>query len=323
MPPRSGPLCARALAKINLHLEVHARQPDGYHDLTTVFQATSLTDLLRLEPIEGPFELVCTDSALPADPTNLVWRAAAAAAAEWRRSLDGIRVTLEKRIPMQSGLGGGSADAMAMLRALASWWEIEVEADALARIGRPLGADVPFFAVGGTALGLGRGDRLQRLADVPSRPVLLVSPAVGVGTADAYRWVAESREGAAAAATRGDTPEWPREPAGWKTVLPRCWNDFEPVVAARHPIVAEVVGVLMEGGAALALLSGSGSAIAALFPLYREEAVHAAMRDLLQMRRGLKVRLARTVTAEEYAAATRPFALADAPPMVAADPALF
>lgn len=301
----ASPVRAHALAKINLHLSVHGRQPDGYHDLTTVFQSIALRDTLTLERRDGPFALGCTDPGVPADPTNLVWRAALAASAAWGRSLDGLQVTLEKDVPAQSGLGGGSADAMAMLRALARWWELDVTPASLAELGRPLGADVPFFAWGGTALGVGRGDRLTPLPDLPPHPVVLVRPDFGVGTADAYRWVAESRQTASRAQASGISglAPWPDTPAGWPERLPQCTNDFEPVVAARHPEISAIVTTMRDAGAELALLSGSGSAVAGVF---RDERglVEGAVRALA--RKGWTPRVSHTVTAAGYVAASTP-----------------
>jgi len=194
MPPAPAGVRVHALAKINLHLEILGRRPDGYHDLRTIFQSIALHDTVTIEPWDGPFTIVCDDPGVPCDATNLVWRAAEAAAQAWSRGpLGGLRVTLEKRVPAQSGLGGGSADAMATLRGLAHLWRIEADAAALAKIGAPLGADVAFFAFGGTMRGTGRGDVLSPVAELPGSSLVLLRPRFGVGTADAYRWVAESR----------------------------------------------------------------------------------------------------------------------------------
>lgn len=269
-PPRA--VRARALAKINLHLEILDRRPDGYHDLRTIFQSIALHDTVTIEPWDGPFTIVCDDPSVPTDATNLVWRAAEAGARAWGRGpLTGLRVTLEKRVPAQSGLGGGSADAMATLRALAHLWRVEATPAALAAIGTPIGADVAFFAMGGTVDGAGRGDVLTRRPDVPDHHLVVLRPAFGVGTADAYRWVAESRASRGPAHARGPGASVPGELADY-------WNDFEPEVAARHPLIADLVGELRAAGATLALLSGSGSAVVGLFP--ERAAADAALSDL-------------------------------------------
>ena len=254
---------ASAPAKINLHLAVHARRPDGYHALTTVFQTIGLADTLTIAEHDGPLVLRCPGGDAPEDDTNLVVRAARALASELGRPAPGgLRITLDKRVPTQAGLGGGSADAMAALRLLCVAWGEPAERDLLIRVGRTLGSDVPFFALGGTALGLGRGDELTPLPPLPPLACAIARPPFGVPTADAYRWVAESRGGA----VPDSAPfEPPAHADGWRAVLAGCRNDFEPVVAARHPEIADAVRRLRDGGARLAMLSGSGSAVYGLF----------------------------------------------------------
>lgn len=254
---------ASAPAKINLHLALHARRPDGYHALSTVFQTIGLADTLTIAEHDGPLALRCPGGDAPEDDTNLVVRAARALASELGRPApDGLRITLDKRVPTQAGLGGGSADAMAALRLLCVAWGEPADRDLLIRVGRTLGSDVPFFALGGTALGLGRGDEVTPLPPLPPFACAIVRPPFGVSTGDAYRWVAESRGGAI---PDGATFEPPAHADGWRAVLADCRNDFEPVVAARHPEIAEAVRRLRDGGARLAMLSGSGSAVYGLF----------------------------------------------------------
>jgi len=254
---------ASAHAKINLHLAVHARRPDGFHALTTVFQVIALADRLTMAPHDGPLTLRCTDASAPEDDTNLVMRAMRALARELGRpEPDGLLVTLDKQVPTQAGLGGGSSDAMTALRMLCEVWRIPQELDLLVRVGRTLGSDVPFFAVGGTALGRGRGDELTPLPPLPPLACALVRPPFGVPTADAYRWVAASRGGTA---PPEDAFEAPVTADDWLPALARCRNDFEPVVAARHPEIGEAVRALRDAGAAHALMSGSGSAVVGLF----------------------------------------------------------
>jgi 4-diphosphocytidyl-2-C-methyl-D-erythritol kinase len=254
---------ADAPAKINLHLAVHARRPDGYHALTTVFQTIGLADRLLLETYDGPLRLRCPGSDAPEDETNLVLRAARGLAGELgRRTPDGLRFTLEKRVPAQAGLGGGSADAVAAMRLLCAAWDVAATPDLLIRVGRTLGSDVPFFALGGTVLGKGRGDELTPLALLPPLDCVIVRPPFGVATADAYRWLSESR---AAAPPTAEAFEPPARAEAWLPALAGCRNDFEPVVAARHPEIAETVTALRAAGAVLAMMSGSGSAVFGLF----------------------------------------------------------
>jgi 4-diphosphocytidyl-2-C-methyl-D-erythritol kinase len=261
-----------AHAKINLHLGILGRRADGYHDVETVLQTLALHDTLTCEIYDGPFALRCDRPEVPVDASNLVWRAAVLLAeAVGRPGLAerGTRIGIEKRIPMQAGLGGGSADAAAALLALVRLWglEREVGPDTLRRVGSRLGADVPFFFEGGTALGTGRGDELRPLPDVPASAVVVLMPPFGVPTADAYRW----HDARAVATASLEIGQWPERPGQWGDWLGRCRNDFEPVVGERYPEVPEAIAQLEASGATLAALSGSGAAIFGLFE--REPAV--------------------------------------------------
>jgi 4-diphosphocytidyl-2-C-methyl-D-erythritol kinase len=248
---------------------VHARRPDGYHALTTVFQTIDLAETLTIVEHDGPLTLRCPGRRdqqgldAPEDDSNLVIRAARALAAELGRpEPSGLAITLDKQVPTQAGLGGGSADAMAALRVLCAAWQVAPDRELLARVGGRLGSDVPFFAWGGTALGLGRGDEIAPLPPLPPLACAIVRPPFGVPTADAYRWVAESRAAASPLASPFDPPA---RSSDWLAALARCHNDFEPVVAARHPEIADAVARLRDAGAVLAMMSGSGSAVFGLF----------------------------------------------------------
>jgi len=241
----------RAFAKINLSLRVLRRRADGYHDLRTTFQSIALHDTLVIRRWRGPLALTCDDPRVPIDAGNLVVRAARAVwKASGRRGLPrGIHIHLIKRIPVAGGLGGGSADAAAALRACGAVWR--VPGSRLPAIARRLGADVPYFLVGGTAMGLGRGDVLLPLGDRPSAWVVVAVPEFGVSAARAYRW-------------------WDRE-----TDPARVANDLQPPVARRHPEIARLVTRLRAAGASNAAMSGSGSAVFGLFSR-RDAAVRAA-----------------------------------------------
>ena len=206
----------RAFAKINLSLRVLGIRADGYHELRTIFQTIALHDTLTIRARRGPFVLRCDDPSCPADQTNLVWRAADAvwAASRRRGPLRDLEISLVKRIPMQAGLGGGSSDAAATLRALATLWRVKDAA--VTPLALALGADVPYFLEGGTVLGLDRGDLLYPLADYPPAWVTLVLPDFGVSTVEAYRWWDE-QGGAPRGSADGGV------------------NDLQPPVAARHP----------------------------------------------------------------------------------------
>ena len=246
----------RAYAKINLSLRVMGIRPDGYHELRTTFQTIALHDTLTIRQRRGPFALRCDDPACPSDSTNLVWRAAESlrSAASRGAALSGLEISLAKRIPMKAGLGGGSSDAAAALRALAALWR--VKPPVVRSVARALGADVPYFLEGGTALGLDRGDTLYALADLPPAWVTLVLPSFGVSTVEAFGWWDEA--GPSAPAREGQ-------------------NDLQAPVAARHPEIARSVRALARAGAFHAAMSGSGSAVFGLFE-HRPAAERAARR---------------------------------------------
>ncbi|HET9402737.1 MAG TPA: 4-(cytidine 5'-diphospho)-2-C-methyl-D-erythritol kinase [Candidatus Acidoferrales bacterium] len=256
-----------AFAKINLQLRILGKRPDGYHELRTIFQSISLHDELELELTRsGAIELsVEGDESLAAESSqdNLVYRALDAA----RRELNlkaGVRARLKKVTPVGRGLGGGSSDAAAALMGLQRLAKREIPTARLIEIGASLGADVPFFLFGGTAVGVGRGDEIYPLPDAQKFTVLIVSPRdIAVRTADAYCWLNAQPLGAPAKLTNpGTTPKLP-------PLCALCWspqeitfsNDFEKAVFPRHPRLAEIKRELLQRGAAEASLAGSGSAV--------------------------------------------------------------
>ena len=255
-----APLVVRAHAQVNLDLRIVARRPDGHHDLRTLFQSLALHDVLTFRLRRGPFVIESADADMPCDHTNLVWRAAQALWSATGRDgeLRGIAVEVDKRIPSQAGLGGGSSDAAATLVALNRLWRAGVVPGDLMRLAAGLGADVPYFLVGGTALGLGRGETLYPLRDMPAMGVLLVKPSFGVATAEAYGWYAAE----------------PRRPADEIQALEVPWypgplalaNDLEAPVAARHPALPAIRRALRRRKAEIVLMSGRGSAVFGLFP---------------------------------------------------------
>ena len=168
----------RAHAKINLDLRVLGMRTDGFHELRTVFQALALHDTIRCIPREGPFAIECATAGVPLDRTNLIWRAAETLWRSLRRSgpVRDVVVQLEKQIPLQAGLGGGSADAAAALMALAHAWRVPMKPSQLTDVAAHIGSDVPFFLSGGTALGLGRGEEIYPLADLPRHWIVLLDP---------------------------------------------------------------------------------------------------------------------------------------------------
>jgi 4-diphosphocytidyl-2-C-methyl-D-erythritol kinase len=251
----------RALAKINLTLEIVGVRADGYHELRTVFQSIALHDTLTIRARRGPWQLTCDVPDVPTDESNLVTLAARAAwrAAGRRGAPRDIGVHLTKRIPLAAGLGGGSSDAAAALKALGRLWRVDPAR--LRTLAAAIGADVPYFFEGGTVLGLDRGDTLFPLIDSPPAWVVLVLPEFGVGTRDAYAWFdADSRSSFDRLRMSGPG----RSPASSSSKGERL-NDLEGAVARRHPEISRIAATLRGLGASRAAMTGSGSAVFGLF----------------------------------------------------------
>jgi 4-diphosphocytidyl-2-C-methyl-D-erythritol kinase len=271
----------KASAKVNLDLRLRGRRSDGYHNVQTVLQSVALADDVCCEAVEGAISIRCDAPGVPTDHRNLAWKAAAAT---WRAlghegEPTGLRISLVKRIPTQSGLGGGSANAAAVVWAAQQVWQESLSMAGEHKVLASLGADVPFFRRGGTMLGVGRGDELIELPELPSYLAVIAVPGVGVSTTDAYRWFDERHPDGA-----GSEPlAWPATSAVWPSWLPTCVNDFEDVVSVRHREIGSALESLRQGGADLARLSGSGSAVFGLFEPARGAAAAesaAALREL-------------------------------------------
>ncbi len=268
----------RTFAKINLGLRVKGRRPDGYHELQTVFQAIDLADTLTFRAAAGPVRVRCSGEQAPADERNLVWQAAERLWATLGRpdAPAGVSVAVRKRSPPQAGLGGGSADAAAALGALARIWRARLTEIDVSGIAADLGADVPYFLCGGTALGLGRGDEIFPLADLPPLPVVVAMPRFGIATADAFRWFDEDVDIGAAEPAPAAGSARPRCPTLWRPDADRLVNDLEACVVRRRPVIGEMIARLRESGASAAAMSGSGSAVYGLFPDSRRASRAAA-----------------------------------------------
>lgn len=295
----------RAHAKVNLDLRVLGVRTDGNHELRTVFQSIELHDTLVCTERPGPFALQCRTSGMPLDATNTIWRAAAALWTALGRAGD-VRDTIvrvDKRIPVEAGLGGGSADAAAALTALARLWTgrarrpVDPALSGLLReVAAPIGADVPFCLIGGTALGLGRGEEIYPLVDLPKHFVVIAVPPFGVSTREAYAWYDEDR-----AAGLREVRELQLLPVPWPSRAAQMINDLEPPVVRRHPGIHAVKVQLKERGATAAAMSGSGSAV---FGLFRTRAVAEGAAKSLK-RGGMRALVTRTLSRGEFERTSR------------------
>ncbi len=260
-----------AYAKVNLALHVRARRDDGFHELESLFVFAEHGDLLTAEAAEGD-RLSLTvggpcGAGLEAGPDNLVMRAAKAL----RQRLGmkrGAALHLDKRVPVASGIGGGSADAAAALRLLLRLWDVLIEPSELEALALELGSDVPACLASVSQLVRGRGERLARhaLSDVEGCPMLLVNPRVGISTAEVFAgWDGIDRGALAADDLR--------------TLIDAGRNDLEAPALRIAPVIAEVLGALRQSDARLARMSGSG---ATCFGLYEDEAARTEAAEKLR-----------------------------------------
>ena len=263
-----------SFAKINLSLRVVGKREDGFHELCTVFQTVSLADEITFSESDE-LALTCSDQSMPTGSENLIISAAERLRQEYG-VISGAAIHLRKNIPSPGGLGGGSSNAAVTLLGLRNLWGLQITDEALESIRRELGADVPFFFHGGTALGTSRGDVIEPLEDVRSKPMLIVTPDVSVPTRDAF--------------ARVNAPSLTSEAA--KSILQICrfeaksadflqaaiTNDLESSVFEKFPEVRRVKQKLLELGATNAAMSGSGASVFAIFD--KEETRQAALKAL-------------------------------------------
>jgi 4-diphosphocytidyl-2-C-methyl-D-erythritol kinase len=260
----SSPVLAPAPAKLNLFLRVLAREADGYHTLETLFCLVDLADELRVERVDAQAVTIDVDGADVGPPEqNLAVRAAALVLTATGNRF-GVHLGLTKRIPAQAGLGGGSSDAAAALLAVNRLANNAVPRHELLQLAARLGSDVPFFLSGGPlALAWGRGERLLQLPPLPSAPALLVIPPVAVSTAEAYGWIDAARP---TIARRGAVALDLDALSRWGDIGRMAGNDFESLVFGRHPEIRATFEALVSTRPLVCRMSGSGSA---LFAIYR------------------------------------------------------
>ena len=258
-----------AQAKLNLHLRVFDRDESGYHPLETIFHRIDLCDDLTVEITAKEKTLDVDGEDLGDVKKNLAWRAAELYAEhnEWPK---GFRINLTKRIPVGAGMGGGSADAAAVLRALNSLSPDPMPKHALLRLAARLGSDIPFLASDSVmALAWGRGERMLALEPLPRHDILLMSPTFSVSTVEAYRWLdedrAEARESRAKLADDDSSIDSIAlesiSLSGWSSIAMFAHNDFEAPVARRHPELKDYLGKLRSSRAIFAQMTGSGSTV--------------------------------------------------------------
>ena len=261
-------LTLSANAKINLTLDILGTREDGYHEVAMIMQEISLHDTLSMGKINQGISLTIAiegqKGTLPADESNLCWKAAALVQKEYNLQ-EGVEIHLTKRIPMAAGLAGGSADAAAVLKGMNHLFRLGMTEARLCELGARLGSDIPFCIMGGTMLATGRGEVLTRLPSFPRFSVVLAKPPVGVSTAWAYKTYDAGYDGphpdneAMLEAIHGGDAH--------KAAGLLC-NVLEGVTETEHPVIADYKRLMMEHGAMASMMSGSGPTV---FGLVREK----------------------------------------------------
>ena len=264
-----------AFAKINLTLDVLDKRADGYHDIKSVMQTVSIRDDIEIDVGTGkPWALLCDKEGIPTDNRNLAWKAAEVFFAASGKDPDGIEIRITKRIPTEAGLGGGSADAGAVLRALNKHYDYPFSILALAELGAQVGSDVPFCTLCGTAMVEGRGERLRKLPNIPDCFFVVCKPDFSSSTPELYKKLDETvigkrpdHQAMESALLAGDLGK----------VAENIYNVFDPLVTKEHLELNYIKSIFNSYGAVTQQMTGSGSAVFAIVDNFEYAAVICGM----------------------------------------------
>jgi 4-diphosphocytidyl-2-C-methyl-D-erythritol kinase len=315
-----------SFAKINIGLRIGALRADGFHELRTVYQTIALHDIVSVSVGRGSgIEIRCDDPRVPSDSTNTCFRVVERTMQAFK-ARGRVVIEIEKRLPVQGGLGGASGNAVAALLAVERALRKKLPAPERLQIAAEVGSDLPLFLIGGTVLGVGHGEEVYPLPDLPPMPCVIALPEVAISTPRAFAdWDQMGRENAKLThSTHSDRMlEFSREISAWLGAAPNTGrrrsgvsaigggraenplldlvrtgieNDFEKVVFPKYPEMREVKRVLERTGARYASLSGSGSAMYALFD--SKEKATAAAKKLIK--RGPRAVVTSTLTQQQY-----------------------
>ncbi len=260
-----------AFAKLNLTLDVLDKRPDGYHDIKSVMQAISIRDDIEIDVGTGkPWCLQCDKEGIPTDERNLAWKAAKVFFDTVKKDPEGLEIRITKRIPSGAGLGGGSADAAAVLRALNRHYGEPFSIGALAELGSLVGSDVPFCTLCGTAMAEGRGEKLRKLPDMPDCVFVVCKPDFPISTPELYRKLDEKQiarrpdhRAMESALLAGDIGK----------IAENLCNVFDPVVTEEHLELNYIKSIFNSYGSVGQQMTGSGSAVFAIVTEFEFAAV--------------------------------------------------
>ena len=260
-----------AFAKVNLTLDVLDKRPDGYHDIKSVMQTISLRDDVEIDIGTGkPWNLLCSMEGIPTDERNLAWKAAKLFFDTIGKDPDGLEIRIQKRIPVEAGLGGGSADAAAVLRALNRHYDAPLSLPALAELGAQIGSDVPFCVLCGTALVEGRGDRIRKLPDMPDCIFVVCKPDFSSSTPELY---AKIDNKAIATRPNHQAMESAMLAGDLLQVVNNVCNVFDPIVTEEHLELNYIKSVMNSYDAVGMQMTGSGSAVFGIVAEFEAAAV--------------------------------------------------
>ncbi|MEE8340816.1 MAG: 4-(cytidine 5'-diphospho)-2-C-methyl-D-erythritol kinase [Candidatus Neomarinimicrobiota bacterium] len=251
----------KAHAKVNIGLQVKYQRKDGYHNIHTIFQELELHDQILLKK-KRDWSIKINDTKIPTDRSNICIQAYMAVKKQFPKIV-GISITLNKHIPSGAGLGGGSSDAAAVLKGLRELYDLPLDNSELSKIATKIGADIPFFILGGTQIGNGIGDVLSPINKPVKGFYLLVMPDIFISTAWAYKALKKHLK------LDIDRPNFANFLEGNSLSNTIFDNDFERIVIPTYPKIGKIKDGLLETGASYASLSGSGSTV---FGIYDEEA---------------------------------------------------
>lgn len=252
-------LIIESFGKVNLGLDILYKREDGYHEIKTVMQQIDLKDRLIFKELKEGIIIESDNPKMPRDSNNLVYKA-------WDKLKEitgvnqGLYVRIEKNIPICAGLGGGSSNGAATLKALNQIWDLKFSDDQLMDIGKDLGADIPFCIMGGTALAEGIGEKLTSLKSFSGRHILLCNPGIDISTAQIYK---KTKPNGERLDIEGLIMAMEKEDMG--LIAEKLSNRLEAAVIADHPIINEIKNTMNKNGALGSLMAGSGSTVFGLF----------------------------------------------------------
>lgn len=250
-----------AHAKINLSLDVLSKRDDGYHNLKMIMQTIQLHDTISIEKIPSGVEIDCVASYVPNNSTNIACKAAESMISKYNLNA-GVRIKINKRIPVAAGLAGGSADAAAVIIGINSIFNLGIAQNELMEVGSTIGADVPYCIMGGTALAEGIGEELTSLPLLKDIPILIVKPKIGVSTAWVYKNLNFDR-----IISKPDTEAliFAIQNKDIRFIAQNMRNVLECVTVIKHPIIEKIKNNLLEEGAIGSMMSGSGPSVFGIF----------------------------------------------------------